>query len=85
MNQFRRPFSSLPLIQEGLLDTSESMCTKYWLTLVRPKLEYASAVWDPHTKEKTRKIKISDTSQSLLQNCLWPRERAPPPLYTACN
>ena len=27
------PFSSLLLIQEGLLSvTSESMCTKYWLT-----------------------------------------------------
>ena len=29
---FLQPFSSLPLIQEGLLSvTSESMCTKYWL------------------------------------------------------
>ena len=25
-------------------------------TLVRPQLGYASAVWDPHTKEKTHKI-----------------------------
>ena len=30
---FLRPFSSLPLIQEGLLSvTSESMCMKYLLT-----------------------------------------------------
>ena len=30
---FLRSFSSLLLIQEGLLSvTSESMCTKYWLT-----------------------------------------------------
>ena len=29
----------LPLIQEGLLSvTSESMCTKYWLTLPREKV-----------------------------------------------
>ena len=33
MKQFLRPFSSLPLNQEGLLSVaSESMCTKYWLT-----------------------------------------------------
>ena len=33
MKLFLRPFSSLPLIQERLLSvTSESMCTKYWLT-----------------------------------------------------
>ena len=30
---FLGPFSFLPLIQEGLLSvTSESICTKYWLT-----------------------------------------------------
>ena len=27
-------------------------------TLVRPQLEYASAVWEPHTKEKTNKIEM---------------------------
>ena len=27
-------------------------------TLVRPQLEYASAVWDPYTKEKTNKIEM---------------------------
>ena len=33
MKSFLWPFSSLPLIQEGLLSvTSESMCMKYWLT-----------------------------------------------------
>ena len=33
MKQFLRPFSSISLIQEGLLSvTRESVCTKYWLT-----------------------------------------------------
>ena len=33
MKSFLPPFSSLPLIQEGLLSaTSESMCTEYGLT-----------------------------------------------------
>lgn len=27
-------------------------------TLVRPQLEYASAVWDPHTKEMTHKVEM---------------------------
>ena len=27
-------------------------------TLVRPQLEYASAVWDPHTKDKVNKIEM---------------------------
>ena len=26
--------------------------------LVRPQLEYASAVWDPHTKDKTHKVEM---------------------------
>ena len=35
MNNFLRPFSSLPLIQEELLSvTSKSMCMKYWLTIL---------------------------------------------------
>ena len=33
MKSFLQPFSSRPLKQEGLSSvTSESMCTKYWLT-----------------------------------------------------
>ena len=27
-------------------------------TIVRPQIEYASAVWDPHTKEHISKIKM---------------------------
>ena len=27
-------------------------------SLVGPQLEYASAVWDPHTKDKTHKVEM---------------------------
>ena len=38
MKSFVRPFSYLQLIQESMLSvTSESMCTKYWLTTCLPR------------------------------------------------
>ena len=32
-------------------------------SLVRPQLEYASTVWDPHTKDKTHKVEWSKEVQ----------------------
>ena len=39
-------------------------------TLVRPQLEYASAVWDPHTKERISKIEMVQrrAARSTLRN-----------------
>ena len=42
-------------------------------TLVRPQLEYASAIWDPHTKRNTYKVERSKDMQPVELGMITPR------------
>ena len=47
---------SLGFVKRNIKTRSPKIREMAYQSLVRPKLEYASAVWDPHTKEETRRI-----------------------------
>ena len=49
---------SLNFIRRNLRTTSPSVKETAYNSLVRPQLEYASSVWDPHLSGQTRKIEM---------------------------
>ena len=49
---------SLGYIKRNIKTKSPRIREMAYQSLVRPKLEYASAVWDPHTKDKTQKVEM---------------------------
>ena len=46
---------SLEFIKRNVKTKAPHIREMAYQYLVRPKLEYASVVWDPHTKDKTKK------------------------------
>ena len=46
----------LGMLQRNLRHAPRKIKTLAYQTLVRPKLEYAASVWDPHTSIQTQKI-----------------------------
>ena len=49
---------SLGFIRRNVKTKSAQIREMAYQSLVRPQLEYASAVWDPHTDELTNKVEI---------------------------
>ena len=49
---------SLGYIRRNIKSKSKDVRESAYNTIVRPQLEYASAVWDPHTKEHISKIEM---------------------------
>ena len=49
---------SLGIVKRNVKAKSPKIREMAYQSLVRPQPEYASAVWDPHTKEKTHKIEM---------------------------
>ena len=47
----------LGFVRRNLRVNSKSAREKAYKMLVRPKVEYAASVWDPHTKDQVSKIK----------------------------
>ena len=47
---------TLNMLRRNLKQTSTSIKSLAYKTIVRPQLEYASAIWDPNTKDEINKI-----------------------------
>ena len=50
--------SMLGILRRNLRISSHTVKTHAYQTLVRPHMEYASSVWDPHTQCNTRKLEM---------------------------
>ena len=48
----------LNFLKRNLKVTSQNIKDKAYRALVRPKLEYSSCVWDPHTKSKENQLEM---------------------------
>ena len=48
----------LNFIKRNLKVSSQSVKEKAYISLVRPKLEYGSCIWDPHTKYQKSQIEM---------------------------
>ena len=48
----------LNFIKRNLKVNSKTVKEKAYIALVRPKLEYSSCVWDPHTKSQTHQLEM---------------------------
>ena len=60
---------TMGLLQRNLYTCSQSVKENAYKSLVRPKLEYCSAVWDPHNKNtKTTLEKVQQHAARFLCN-----------------
>ena len=61
---------SLGFIRRNLYSCPESVKSQAYLTLVRPCLEYASSVWDPHTQKHCHDIEgVQRRAARFVKNC----------------
>ena len=61
---------SLGFIRRNLYSCPESVKSEAYLTLVRPCLEYASSVWDPHTPKHCHDIEgVQRRAARFVKNC----------------
>ena len=67
---------SLGFIRRNLYNCPEKIKTQAYFSLVRPQLEYASSVWDPHTQKNIKALEnIQRRAARFVKNC---KERANP-------
>ena len=57
-NVCKKANSSLGFLRRNLQISQTHIKASAYTALVRPQLEYAAAVWDPHTKENQNKIEM---------------------------
>ena len=61
---------SFGFIRRNLYSFPESVESQVYLTLVRPCLEYACRVWDPHTQKHCRDIEgVQRRAARFVRNC----------------
>ena len=56
---------SLGFLRRNLRTQNTSIRENEYKAIVRPQLEYAAPVWDPHTKDDIHKIECSETSSPM--------------------
>ena len=66
---------SLGFIKRHVKTKSPKVREMAYQTLVRPQLEYASAIWDPHTKRNTYKVERSKDVQPVGLGMITPRQQ----------
>jgi len=60
---------SLAFLRRNLQVQNEQLKTTAYNTLVRPQLEYASSVWDPHTTDNIKKLEmVQRTAARFVKN-----------------
>ena len=57
-NKVKSANSSLGLLKRNLKISNKTLKTQAYFTFVRPLVEYASPVWDPHTDSNIHKIEM---------------------------
>ena len=61
---------SLSFVRRNLQIRNQELKTRTYQALVRPLVEYASTVWDPHTQSNIRKVEmIQRTAARYVTNC----------------
>ena len=59
----------LGFVRRNLRENSKSSKEKAYKMLVRPRVEYAASIWDPHTKDQTSSIeKIQRRAARVVSN-----------------
>ena len=65
-----RANSSLGFLRRNLYNCPEQIKTQAYYSLVRPHLEYAWSVWDPHTQKNIQSIaKVQSRAASFVKKC----------------
>jgi len=62
---------SLSFLRRNLQINNQTLKTKAYLALVRPHLEYACAVWDPHTKRLIHQIEMVQRTAARYVTNTW--------------
>ena len=62
--------SSLGFLRRNLYNCPEQIKTQAYYSLVRPHLEYACSVWDPHTQKNIQSIeKVQPRAARFVKKC----------------
>ena len=65
-----KPNSSLGFLRRNLYNFPEQIKTQAYYSLVRPNLEYACSVWDPHTQKNIQSIeKVQPRAARFAKKC----------------
>ena len=65
-NITKRATNVLNLVRRNLYSCPENTKAKAYTTIVRPVLEYASTVWDPHQANHIKKIEAIERRAARL-------------------